>query len=72
MPTSNPDNIKKLFIDELDATLRFYKNTLLKLETLDDKSRLVSQTYMSAATAWECFLSDIVIAYIEDNPKAFF
>lgn len=75
MLASNPDHIKKLFNDELDATLRFYKNTLQnlqKLATPDDKNRLVSQTYMSAATAWECFLSDIVIAYIEDSPETFF
>lgn len=72
MPANNPDAIKKFFNDELDATLRFYKNTLQKLETLDDKSRLVSQTYMSAATAWECFLNDIVIAYIEIDPEVFF
>lgn len=72
MPTSNPDGIKKFFNDELDAILNFYKGILPKLKTPDDKNRLVSQTYMSAATAWECFLSDIVIAYIEDSPETFF
>ena len=72
MPANNPDAIRKFLNDELDATLRFYKNTLQKLETPDDESRLASQTYMSAATAWECFLSDIVIAYIEIDPEVFF
>lgn len=64
--------IKKFFDNEIDGILSFYTNTLDKLTCKDDESRLASQTLMSAATIWECYLNDLVIEYIRKKPDAFY
>ena len=71
MPIRSPDEVKEVFNKEIEGILDFYKSTMRKLKIKSDQNRLASQTLMSAATIWECFLHELVIAYIRKKPDRF-
>jgi len=69
--TMDPARVRASFDAQIDDALSFYRRVVTGLRSDADVTRLSALTLMSAATIWESFLSDLVIAYINRDPSQF-
>jgi hypothetical protein len=66
----NPANVKSDFSKQLNELLLFYKAGLPSF-TPSGKSTFTEHTLLAAAVAWEGFINDLFIAYINVRPAKF-
>lgn len=66
----NPANIKADFSSQLNDLLIFYQAALPNFNS-SGQSRFTEHTLLAAAVAWEGFINDLFIAYINVRPSKF-
>ena len=69
--TINPSDVRASFDAQIAETILFYSTVKTSLSSGSDVTRLSALTMISAATLWESFLSDLVVAYINRDPSQF-
>lgn len=67
----NPDDVKQDFDDQLTALATFYSTGLTAFQTETDKSTFVESCMLVLAVAWEGFVNDLFIAYVNVDPTRF-
>ena len=67
----DPGRVRASFDAQLGETITFYQTVKSSLKSDADITRLSAMTLISAATIWEGFLSDLIIAYINRDPTQF-
>lgn len=67
----DPTRVRETFDSQIEETIAFFQTVkgFLKLDA--DITKLCALTMISAATTWESFLSDLIIAYINRDPSRF-
>lgn len=71
MRTMDPARVRASFDAQLVETITFYHTVKDSIKSDADITRLCALTMISAATTWESFLSDLIIAYINRDPSQF-
>lgn len=71
MRTMDPARVRASFDTQLVEATNFYHTVKATLTSAADLTRLSASTLISAATLWESFLSDLVVAYINRDPSRF-
>lgn len=69
--TMDPARVRASFDAQIADAFGFYIRVKTGLGSDADLTRLSALSLMSAATIWESFLSDLVIAYINRDPSQF-
>ena len=67
----SPQNVRDDFSSQLDELTRFYQSGLSVISTDKDQSTLTEHSLLAAAVAWEGFVSDLFIAYINGDANRF-
>lgn len=67
----DPTLVRASFHSQLTEAITFYHTVKASLTSAADVTRLSALTMISAATLWESFLSDLVVAYINRDPSQF-
>lgn len=65
------DGIKDDFLRQLDDLTQFHETGLAAFTKESDRSTLTEYSLLAAAVAWEGFVSDMFIAYINRDPARF-
>ena len=68
MRTMDPARVHASFDAQLTEATNFYHTVKASLSSAADVTRLSASTMISAATLWESFLSDLLVAYINRDP----
>lgn len=71
MRTMDPARVRDSFDAQLTEAIAFYHTVKASLSSAADVTRLSASTMISAATLWESFLSDLIVAYINRDPSQF-
>jgi len=69
--TMDPALVRASFDAQITDATNFYHTVKASLSSAADVTRLSALTMISAATLWESFLSDLVVAYINRDPSQF-
>jgi len=69
--TMDPARVRASFDAQLTEATNFYHTVKASLSSAADVTRLSASTMISAATLWESFLSDLLVAYINRDPSQF-
>jgi hypothetical protein len=67
----SPQDVRDDFCAQLDELIRFYQTGLSVLPNDKDQSTLTEHSLLAAAVAWEGFVSDLFIAYINGDASRF-
>lgn len=67
----SPQDVRDDFSAQLDELTRFYQTGLSALPNDKDQSTLTEHSLLAAAVAWEGFVSDLFIAYINGDASRF-
>lgn len=67
----DPARVRASFDTQLTQTTAFYHTVKASLASTADLTRLSASTMISAATLWESFISDLIVAYINRDPSQF-
>lgn len=67
----NPDDVKQDFDDQLTALATFCTNGLAAFSSESDKSAFVTSCMLVLAVAWEGFINDLLIAYVNGDASRF-
>lgn len=67
----DPDSVKTDFAEQIEGLEAFHGRVYGSLTSDADKTLLAEATFMSSAVAWEGFLSDLVVAYINRDSSQF-
>lgn len=67
----DPAPVRASFAAQLAEVTEFHHTVKESLSSAADLTRLSASTLISAATLWESFLSDLIVAYINRDPSQF-
>ena len=67
----SPEGVRDDFRSQLNALTAFHNTGYAAYATDADRSTLTEHSLLSAAVAWEGFVSDMFIAYINRDPTRF-
>ena len=67
----SPQDVRDDFCAQLDELTRFYHAGMLALSNDKDRSTLTEHSLLATAVAWEGFVSDLFIAYINGDASRF-